>query len=61
MYSTKEFSYWNLVTGFFKKDEECFELFKSKAKKKGFEICAVQITMVKDSPYARTKGGSGKR
>ncbi len=49
MYLTKNFSYWDLVTSFFKKDEECFELFKLKAKEKGFEICAVQITMVKDS------------
>lgn len=58
MYLTKDFSYWDLVTSFFKKDEECFELFKSKAKEKGYEICAVQITMVKDSYYARTKGDS---
>ncbi len=58
MYLTKDFSYWDLVTSLFKKDEDYFELFKSKAKEKGFEICAVQITMVKDSSYARTKGGS---
>lgn len=61
MYLTKDFSYWDLVTSFFKEDEECFELFKSKAKDKGFEICMVQITMLKDSCYAVKRGDFHER
>ena len=56
MYYDKESSYWNIVSNYFKKDEDCFEIFKSRAKEKGIEICAVLLTKVKDSCYAVRRG-----